>query len=218
MTTVEKEVVDIVGKGTKGEEEVLRRIIVEQQRGLEERLLRAVDGTRMSLEQQFRHFLHSQQDPRESPVSQPNPSHPPRDNRPMYLAQLAQGQFEQVFKHALEEKNINDVAWLCLQIQPSNPSVQLPSAVLLPLLHQLSFSFVGREHVNAVAVKVKWMQRAAMHLSTSDPFVGRHVPSVCGFVKSSLLSKKVKDKSSFFFFHFFILFSPNFLVGIICWM
>lgn len=194
MNTVEREVVEIIGKGNKGEEDMMRRIISEQQRGLEERIMRAVDGSRLSLEHQFRHFLHSRphQEPRSgTPGLQPTgPSHPPKDHRPMYVAQLSQGQYEQAFRHALEEKNINDVAWLCLQLQPSNPSIRLSSFVLLPLLHQLSFSFVGKEHVNAVGVKIKWMQRAAMNLSSSDPLVGRHVPSVCGYVKSCLLSKK----------------------------
>ena len=207
MESVEREVVEVIGKGDKREEEMLQRIIAKQQHGLEERLLKAVNGNRVSMEQQFRHFLHSrpQQDPRGSPQPQ-GPPQPPRDHRPMYLSQISHGQFEQAFKHALEEKNIADVVWLCMQIQPSNPSVKLSSVVLLPLLHQLCFSFGGREHVGAVGLKVKWMQRAAMNLSSSDPFVGRHVPSVCGFVKNSLKNKKVFGKGNFPLFRLFIYF------------
>ena len=194
MEAVEREVVEVIGKGDKREEEMLKRIIAEQQCGLEERLLKAVNGSRMSIEQQLACFSRNKQmgaAPAQGAQGAPTPSHPPRDYRPMYLGQIRHGQYEQAFKHALEEKNIADVVWLCLQIQPSSPSVQLSSVVLLPLLHQLCFSFGGSEHVGAVAAKVKWMQRAAMNLSSSDPFVGRHVPSVCGFVKNTLMSKKV---------------------------
>ena len=192
MEAVEREVVDVIGKGDKREEEMLQRIISEQQRGLEERLMKAMHGNRMSMEQHFRQFLHSHPQQQQGGGSQPQaPQQPPRDHRPMYLAQISRGQYEQAFKHALEEKNLADVVWLCLQIQPANPSVQLSSVVLLPLLHQLCFSFGGREPMGVVGVKVKWMQRAAMNLSSSDPFVGRHVPSVCSFVKNSLMGKKV---------------------------
>ena len=192
MESVEKEVVEVLGKGDKQEEETLRRILAEQQQGLEERVLKAVNGNRLAMEQQFRQYLHSKpQHDLGGSAKAEGPQHPPRDHRPMYVNQIAHGQYEQAFKHALEEKNIADVVWLCMQVQPSNPAVKLSSVVLLPLLHQLCFSFGAREHVGVVGLKVKWMQRAAMNLSSSDPFVGRHVPSVCGFVKNTLVGKKV---------------------------
>ena len=114
-----------------------------------------------------------------------------QDMRSTYEAQIAAGNHDQAFKCALNLRNLPDVMWLCQQVDPGDPNVKLSDTVLLPLLHQLSFTISGDEdHSGLMPLTVRWMQHCALHLSDNESLVGRHIHRTCQHVRSVLEANK----------------------------